>query len=182
VRKPIILVLALLALIFMAGTAQARAAKRVSHTAKIHTAKTHIMEARHSLYWITTHLHSYKNTRQYHYVIQKQRNKLFHWRALLDKFRGQARAAYLAALPPHYGAWMCIHRYEGSWRDTGAPYYGGLQMDWGFMRTYGGWLLARKGTADKWTPMEQMWVAEKALQHGRGFFPWPNSARMCGLI
>jgi hypothetical protein len=27
-----------------------------------------------------------------------------------------------------------------------------------------------------------MWVAERALRAGRGFYPWPNTARMCGLI
>jgi hypothetical protein len=84
--------------------------------------------------------------------------------------------------PPHRSAWLCIHRYEGSWKDDGAPYYGGLQMDWGFMRTYGGWLLARNGPANRWSPSTQMWVAERALKQGRGFYPWPNSARMCGLI
>src|SRR5205085_646291 len=63
-----------------------------------------------------------------------------------------------------------------------APYYGGLQMDLGFQRTYGRYLLARKGTANHWTPLEQMWVAERALRAGRGFYPWPNTARYCGLI
>src|SRR5262245_52076391 len=86
-----------------------------------------------------------------------------------------------AARPPHYSAWLCIHRYEGSWTDRGAPYWGGLQMDYGFMRTYGGALLRRKGTADHWTPLEQMWVAERAWRT-RGFRPWPNTARYCGLL
>ncbi len=43
-------------------------------------------------------------------------------------------------------------------------------------------LLRRKGTADRWTPVEQMWVAERAHRSGRGFYPWPNTARYCGLI
>jgi hypothetical protein len=55
-------------------------------------------------------------------------------------------------------------------------------MDIGFQRRYGGYLLRKKGTADNWTPLEQMWVAERALQAGRGFYPWPNTARYCGLI
>jgi hypothetical protein len=55
-------------------------------------------------------------------------------------------------------------------------------MDWRFMATYGRWLLRTKGTADRWSPLEQMWAAEKALRAGRGFSPWPNSARACGLI
>ena len=83
--------------------------------------------------------------------------------------------------PPHFSQFMCIHRFEGSWSDTGAPYWGGLQMNYGFQATYGSWLLRTKGTADHWTPLEQIWVAEKAAR-SRGFYPWPNTARYCGLI
>ena len=84
--------------------------------------------------------------------------------------------------PPHRSAWLCIHRYEGAWSDGAGPYYGGLQMDWGFMRAYGARFLRLKGTANHWTPLEQMWTAEHALRAGRGFYPWPNTARLCGLI
>jgi hypothetical protein len=84
--------------------------------------------------------------------------------------------------PPHYAQWMCIHKGEGAWNDPNAPYYGGLQMDMSFQRAYGWDLLMRKGTADNWTPLEQMWVAEKAYASGRGFYPWPTTARRCGLI
>ena len=78
--------------------------------------------------------------------------------------------------------WLCIHRYEGAWHRSNGPYYGGLQMDLGFQRTYGARLLRTKGTADHWTPLEQMWVAERAHRSGRGYYPWPNTARYCGLI
>jgi len=27
-----------------------------------------------------------------------------------------------------------------------------------------------------------MWAAERAHRAGRGFYPWPNTARYCGLI
>ena len=84
--------------------------------------------------------------------------------------------------PPHKRAWLCIHRYEGSWSDPNAPYYGGLQFDLRFQRTYGPQLLATKGTANRWTPLEQMWTAERAHRSGRGFYPWPTTARNCGLI
>jgi len=85
--------------------------------------------------------------------------------------------------PPHRQQWQCIHSYEGSWEsNTGNGYYGGLQMDISFQRHYGSWLLRRKGTADRWTPIEQMWVAERAHRSGQGFSPWPNTARACGLI
>ena len=84
--------------------------------------------------------------------------------------------------PPHKRQWLCIHHFEGAWNDPNAPYYGGLQMDLSFQRTYGRHLLETKGTADHWTPLEQMWVAERAHRAGRGFYPWPNTARYCGLI
>ena len=92
------------------------------------------------------------------------------------------RARKRAHRPPHLHEWRCIHRYEGAWNDPNPPYYGGLQMDVAFQRTYGPRLLDEKGTADNWTPLEQMWVAEKALRAGRGFHPWPTAARRCGLL
>jgi hypothetical protein len=90
-------------------------------------------------------------------------------------------AKHQALRPPHRSQWLCIHRYEGSWNDPNAPYYGGLQMDVEFQRTYGLELYRAKGTADHWSPLEQMWVAERAYRI-RGFWPWPNTARFCGLI
>jgi hypothetical protein len=55
-------------------------------------------------------------------------------------------------------------------------------MNLHFQRLYGRFLLRRKGTANRWSPLEQMWVAERALRAGRGFWPWPNTARGCGLL
>jgi hypothetical protein len=104
------------------------------------------------------------------------------WVRNLWKHRAR-RARHLAAHVPHKQAWLCIHRHEGAWNSaTGNGYYGGLQMDVSFQRTYGRNLLATKGTANHWTPLEQMWVAERAHRSGRGFYPWPNTARYCGLI
>jgi hypothetical protein len=93
-----------------------------------------------------------------------------------------AQVRYQAQHPPRFKDWMCIHHYEGAWNDPNAPYYGGLQMDMGFMQAYGGALLRKKGTADHWSPLEQIWVAERAFESGRGFYPWPNTARWCGLL
>jgi len=101
---------------------------------------------------------------------------------LLDvRWRHRSATAYRQAQhPPDLQALLCIHRYEGSWRDGSAPYYGGLQMDIGFQLTYGGWLYRLKGTADHWAPIEQIWTAEKAVR-SIGFSPWPNTGRLCGL-
>ena len=109
-----------------------------------------------------------------------------HWVRNLWQRREQA-AQRRAENPPHRNDWLCIHRYERQpqqgWRTrTGNGYYGGLQMDISFQRAYGPELLRRKGTADRWTALEQMWVAERAYRSGRGFYPWPNTARSCGLI
>ncbi len=92
-----------------------------------------------------------------------------------------------AANPPHRNDWLCIQRHEShpaqGWGTyTGNGYYGGLQMDISFQRFYGPELLRRKGTANRWSAVEQMWVAERAYRDGRGFYPWPNTARSCGLI
>jgi hypothetical protein len=77
----------------------------------------------------------------------------------------------------------CIHEYEGAWSaDTGNGYYGGFQMDWSFMSAYGAEYLRAWGTADQWPPALQMAVAIRAYLSGRGFWPWPTSARLCGLI
>ncbi len=103
-------------------------------------------------------------------------------------WRSRAEAAErLAKTPPRQKQWLCIHRHERNpqqgWRTrTGNGYYGGLQMDIEFQRMYGADLLRRKGTADRWSPIEQIWVAERAYRSGRGFYPWPNTARSCGLI
>jgi hypothetical protein len=103
-----------------------------------------------------------------------------HWRKAYRPLR------HIQQLQPRqrfkrWDAWMCIHRHEGPWTDTGAPYYGGLQMDIAFQRAYGGYLLATKGTANTWTPLQQVAVAERAYRT-RGFHPWPNTARACGLL
>jgi len=98
-------------------------------------------------------------------------------------WRTRARAVVrIAGRPPHKSGWLCIHRYEGGWGDDGDPYWGGLQMDRGFMSTYAPRSLLRKGWANRWTPLEQMWVAERAHRSGRGYGPWPNTARFCGLL
>jgi hypothetical protein len=108
--------------------------------------------------------------------------RIEHVKQAVNLWKRRAVAAHRKAEnPPHMRQFLCIHRFEGSWTDGGGPYYGGLQMDLGFQAAYGRQLLRTKGTADHWTPLEQIWVAERAAK-SRGFYPWPNTARFCGLI
>jgi hypothetical protein len=80
-------------------------------------------------------------------------------------------------------AFLCIHRLEGPWNaNSGNGYYGGLQMDLAFQRLYGRPFLERWGTADNWPSWAQIEAAARAYRAGRGFGPWPSTARACGLI
>jgi hypothetical protein len=110
-------------------------------------------------------------------------------------FASAAQAARLHPVnwPGPVKAWLCIHRFEGSWTDDGWPHWGGLQMDEGFMRTYGlDFIRKRGGYANTWTPREQMIAANRARvgvdwrgsswPGERGFTPWPRTARFCGLL
>lgn len=102
---------------------------------------------------------------------------------VMHQWRRRAiRAKRQAHNPPHEGAWRCLQRYEGAWNDADDPYWGGLQMDRSFMRQHAPRHLLRRGWANRWTPLEQMWVGERALRAGRGFYPWPHTGRICGLI
>jgi hypothetical protein len=114
------------------------------------------------------------------------------WKAQADRWHQAARkyqrAVRIAIHHPVHGAswleraFLCIHNFEGSWTDRGGPYYGGLQMDYSFQRSYAPWALRAFGTADNWPVSVQIATAIRAKVAGRGFYPWPNTARYCGLI
>jgi hypothetical protein len=111
------------------------------------------------------------------------------WRAIGDWLAARREKVRPAERPMrervrYYDEFMCIagHESGGRWDvSTGNGYYGGLQMDIGFQRTYAPGLYRTKGTADHWTAEEQIRAAGRAVA-ARGFTPWPNTARMCGLL
>lgn len=86
--------------------------------------------------------------------------------------------------PRHQAFWLCVHRQEATWNDPNEPYFGGLQLGWWFMRTYGRWQLRHYGTADRWPPSVQVRVVERAFRR-EGFSrawllgQWPNTAPPC---
>jgi hypothetical protein len=140
--------------------------------------------------------------RQLARLIDRYRRRVWHWQRVMGHpitrrlehpprrlaghvsvWRRVAKRTWARAKnPPHKSAWLCIHRLEAAWNDPSPPYYGGLQMDLGFQQRYAFYLLRSKGTANRWSPLEQMWVAERAFRSGRGFYPWPNTAHSCGLL
>jgi hypothetical protein len=90
-----------------------------------------------------------------------------------------------SVLPGHWleRAFLCIHAGEGAWSaNTGNGYQGGLQFDMSFQRAYGDWALRAFGTANNWPVSVQVATAIRAYTSGRGFYPWPNTARACGLL
>lgn len=94
--------------------------------------------------------------------------------------RARRHAEQLFALL--YRRFECVHEHEGSWiANTGNGYYGGLQMDADFERAYGSTFVDRWGHAHAWPVWAQLIAAERA-RRVRGFSPWPNTARTCGLL
>jgi hypothetical protein len=85
----------------------------------------------------------------------------------------------------HFFDWMaaasCVIDREGTWTtNTGNGYYGALQADIGFQRTYAPDHLRRWGTADNWPWWAQLEMGYRGWLF-RGWNPWPNTARACGL-
>lgn len=79
-----------------------------------------------------------------------------------------------------YQAAMCVHRGEGAWTsNTGNGFYGGMQFDYSTWLSNGGGRFA--AYAHLATPVEQLTVTYWTWQR-RGWYPWPNTARACGLI
>jgi hypothetical protein len=123
----------------------------------------------------------WKNARRT--VYSPNHSRRMKWKAALQYLHQQRDTAWRALhppppLPPHYYAWLCIHSHEASWSDSGDPFWGGLQFGWHEWQTYGSMYAP---TADQATPLQQMWAAEHYWAVS-GFWPWPNTARMCGLI
>lgn len=115
----------------------------------------------------------------------------FRWATLHDRWNRTHPAAVREHVIPYEAEFQCIARWEAGdgrtdasvrWDvNTGNGYFGGLQMDRNFQRAYGATLYRTKGTANNWTREEQIRVAARAVPR-RGFWPWPNTARFCGLL
>jgi hypothetical protein len=100
-----------------------------------------------------------------------RRSERQHDRLLMDGLR---RVGF------YHGA-LCVHRHEGAWNDPHAPFYGGMQMDYSFQKAHGPVYLRRWGTADRWPVWAQLHASYDGWS-SRGWHPWPNTARACGLL
>jgi hypothetical protein len=149
--------------------------------------------------WQATGWHRRKTCRIARAVVAEHKARLTNVRQMISKL------SEVQGPTGNESNWLCIHGYErnpaqGWATNTGNGYYGGLQMDMSFQRAHGLDLLLKKGTANNWTAHEQMVVAQRAhdgvrtyydddagrvktyQERGRGYNPWPNTARYCGLL
>ena len=125
--------------------------------------------------WPTRHLERHASLPYLHHIAKL-------WKQRYHEARHAFKRAVVVA-SSDMSAWLCIHSHEGAWNAaTGNGFYGGLQMDMGFQQAYGSEFLARYGTANNWPPSVQIQVARRARDSGRGYGPWPNTARSCGLL
>lgn len=78
----------------------------------------------------------------------------------------------------------CVREHEGSWRDPNPLYWGGFQANWDFhgygYGKRGASYRRRWGTADHWPKFRQIHMAWRG-HNARGWSPWPNTSRICGL-
>ena len=84
----------------------------------------------------------------------------------------------------HFFDWLaaadCVQGKEAPWHHNGGTYDGGMQADADFQRTYAPDHLRRWGPAFNWPWWAQLEMAYRGWLF-RGWEPWPNTARACGL-
>ena len=117
--------------------------------------------------------------------IDKYKDRFTSKRQMLNTQRGHEWLFYSSFDKlGYYDPFMCIyikerHPRQGWATNTGNGYYGGLQMDWSFLTTYGPKFFERWGTANNWPKWAQLYTGYTAVISGRGFGPWPNTRQGC---
>jgi hypothetical protein len=87
--------------------------------------------------------------------------------------------------PPHLQLWLCVHQHERTaWNDPGWPYLGGLQLGQWFVGHYMPLVRHPPGMPNTWSPLQQMWFAERAYRvehysHSWLWGQWPPSRGGC---
>ena len=167
----LILLCVIMALFLLTGQADAHALLRCSaHQTPQHQLRcgnTNVHRGTTSL----TFLHNHPRV-----GTAKSRKALADSAAYLIHYGNQhVEQALARMLPPHNAGWECIHSREGSWSDTGDPYWGGLQMHpgWGGVHH-----------ASDLSPTQQKWLAEREYRrtgysHAWLAGQWPNTYPPC---
>lgn len=97
-----------------------------------------------------------------------------HWRSV---WRHRSRTPWESSW---YSGALCVHHFEGAWTAaTGNGYFGGMQFSESSWLSNGGSVYASR--ADLATPHDQLLVAYHYWK-AAGWNPWPNTARLCGLL
>jgi hypothetical protein len=111
-------------------------------------------------------------------------NNLTMWRARADAARRLAsRCELSAAWAWHYGsAASCVRSKEGGLTSVNpaGPYYGWYQADADYQAAYGPEFYRQWGPGI-WHATAQVLTAYRGWR-ARGWNPWPNTARECGLL
>lgn len=111
------------------------------------------------------------------YVIGQRRERLAKNRAL------PVDCEYQRALSWHRGsAASCVRSREGGLTSVNpaGPYYGWYQTDPNFQAAYGPEFYRQWGPG-VWPARAQILTAYRGWR-ARGWYPWPNTARACGLL
>jgi len=128
-------------------------------------------------------LTAFQWSKKFHTERAHTNTRINHYGDLVRRLRKQLHEKLMSVgTHPLERSMLCIHSFEGAWNDPNPPYWGGMQMDRSFYRTYGRIFEKEWGTPDHWPVSVQITVAITAYLSGRGFYPWPNTARYCHLI
>jgi hypothetical protein len=155
-------------------------AQLIAHARAVHHVKYIIRHRRHRAVRLAGSL----GLRYRPHRVEAGSTDLGYLRYVAHRLRTRNRH-YLAMRAWLFPKLLCIHHYEGAWNayNAAGPYFGGFQMDTGFMARWGADKLSKYDGADAryWSARDQMAVASRAARH-IGFGSWPNTAAMCGLL
>jgi hypothetical protein len=177
--------IALIVALFFSSSASARPPYPLEQCGKKQAAKLELHCARRALWhhagaarWIISHksrtLEATSTAHQW-----RSRLRFERWRVRVNRRHIAEARARLAPSVGHLALWLCIHSREGAWTDQGAPYFGGLQMTYGWAGLV--------GNAALLSPLQQMRAAETGYRrsgYSRAwlFGQWPNTAPPCGAL
>jgi hypothetical protein len=177
------MILVLLAGAYLADRVSAQTAMGLAEfTAKRQAARENVHQARTNRCRVHTGAHFLK--RSWQIAVWNRDNNLAMWRDRAARARALSSVCESAAAWAwHYGwAATCVRSKEGGLTSVNpaGPYYGWYQTDPSFQAAYGPEFYRQWGPGI-WPAYAQVLTAWRGWK-ARGWYPWPNTARECGLI